>query len=33
LSKRYDEAINNLLDFIDRKPMTLLNPEVTPKNR
>ena len=33
LSKRYDEAINNLLNFIDGKPLTLLNPDVTPKNR
>ncbi|MGH7793493.1 MAG: D-2-hydroxyacid dehydrogenase family protein [Candidatus Binatia bacterium] len=33
LSKRYDEAINNLLDFIDGKPVELLNPDVTPKNR
>ena len=33
LSKRYDEAINNLLDFIDGKPLKLLNPDVTPKNR
>ena len=33
LSKRYDEAIHNLLDFIDGKPVKLLNPEVMPKNR
>jgi phosphoglycerate dehydrogenase-like enzyme len=33
LSKRYDEAITNLVDFIDGKPVKLLNPEVTPKNR
>ena len=32
LSERYDEAINNILDFIDGKPLKLLNPEVTPKN-
>ena len=32
LTKRYDEAIHNLLDFIDGKPLTLLNPEVTPKS-
>ena len=32
LSKRYDEAINNLLDFIDGKALKLLNPDVTPKN-
>jgi phosphoglycerate dehydrogenase-like enzyme len=33
LTKRYDEAMNNLLDFIDGKPLKLLNPEVTPKSR
>lgn len=33
LSKRYDEAIHNLLDFIDGKPVKLLNPDVMPKNR
>jgi phosphoglycerate dehydrogenase-like enzyme len=33
LSKRYDEAINNLVDYIDGKPLKLLNPDVTPKNR
>jgi phosphoglycerate dehydrogenase-like enzyme len=33
LTKRYDEAINNLLVFIDGRPLQLLNPEVTPKNR
>ena len=33
LSKRYDEAINNLVDFIDGKPVKLLNPDVAPKNR
>jgi phosphoglycerate dehydrogenase-like enzyme len=32
LSKRYDEAINNLLDFIDGKPIKLLNPDVAQKN-
>lgn len=32
LSKRYDEAVNNLLDFIDGKPLKLLNPDVTPKS-
>jgi phosphoglycerate dehydrogenase-like enzyme len=31
LSKRYDEAINNLLDFIDGRPLKLLNPDVAPK--
>ena len=29
LSERYDQAINNLLDFIDGKPVKLLNPDVT----
>jgi D-3-phosphoglycerate dehydrogenase len=33
LSKRYDEAIHNLVDLIDGKPVKLLNPDVTPKNR
>ena len=33
LSKRYDEAMTNLLDFIDGKPLKLLNPDVTPKTR
>ena len=33
LSKRYDEAIHNLLDFIDGKPVKLLNPDVRPKTR
>ena len=33
LSKRYDEAIHNLLDFIEGKPVKLLNPDVTPKDR
>lgn len=33
LSKRYDEAIHNLVDFIDGKPVQLLNPDVTPKSR
>jgi phosphoglycerate dehydrogenase-like enzyme len=32
LTKRYDEAIHNLLDFIDGKPLKLLNPEVTLKS-
>ena len=33
LSKRYDEAIHNLVDFIDGKPVKLLNPDVTSKSR
>jgi phosphoglycerate dehydrogenase-like enzyme len=28
LSERYEQAINNILDFLDRKPLNLLNPEV-----
>ncbi len=31
LSERYDLAIKNILDFIDGKPLKLLNPEVAPK--
>lgn len=33
LTERYEQAIRNLLDFIDRKPLKLLNPDVTPKTR
>lgn len=33
LTKRYDEAIHNLLDFVDGKPLKLLNPEVMPNRR
>jgi phosphoglycerate dehydrogenase-like enzyme len=29
LSARYEQAINNILDFIDGKPLKFLNPEVT----
>jgi phosphoglycerate dehydrogenase-like enzyme len=32
LTERYEQAINNLLDFIDGKPVKLLNPEVTSKS-
>jgi phosphoglycerate dehydrogenase-like enzyme len=28
LSERYEQALTNILDFIDRKPVKLLNPEV-----
>jgi phosphoglycerate dehydrogenase-like enzyme len=28
MSDRYEQAINNILDFLDRKPLNLLNPEV-----
>jgi hypothetical protein len=31
LTERYEQAIKNLLDFIDGKPLKLLNPEVTAK--
>ena len=31
LTGRYDLAIKNILDFIDGKPLKLLNPEVAPK--
>lgn len=31
LTERYEQAIQNLVDFIDRKPLKLLNPDVTPK--
>jgi phosphoglycerate dehydrogenase-like enzyme len=31
LTERYDQAIRNILDFIDGKPLKLLNPEVTPR--
>jgi len=32
LTERYDLAIKNILDFIDRKPLKLLNPEVARKS-
>jgi len=32
LTERYEQAIKNLLDFIDGKPIKLLNPEVMPKS-
>ena len=28
LTERYEQAINNILDFLGRKPLNLLNPEV-----
>ena len=31
LSERYNQAINNILNFIDGKPVKLLNPDVAPK--
>jgi phosphoglycerate dehydrogenase-like enzyme len=31
LSERYQQAIQNLVDFIDGRPLNLLNPEVLAK--
>jgi phosphoglycerate dehydrogenase-like enzyme len=31
LTERYEQAMNNVLDYLDGKPVKLLNPEVTPK--
>jgi phosphoglycerate dehydrogenase-like enzyme len=31
LTERYEQAMRNLIDFIDNKPLKLLNPDVTPK--
>jgi phosphoglycerate dehydrogenase-like enzyme len=31
LTERYEQAINNILDFIEGEPVKLLNPEVRPK--
>ncbi|MGE5215598.1 MAG: D-2-hydroxyacid dehydrogenase family protein [Chloroflexota bacterium] len=33
LSERYQQAMDNMLAFIDGKPLTLLNPEVAKKDR
>lgn len=33
MSERYEQAIENLLDFIDGKPVKLLNPDVVAKSR
>lgn len=33
LTERYEQAIRNLLDFIDGKPLKLLNPDVKAKDR
>jgi phosphoglycerate dehydrogenase-like enzyme len=33
LSERYEQAIRNILDFLDGKPLKLLNPEVVPPAR
>ena len=32
LTERYELAMQNILKFLDGKPLKLLNPEVTPKN-
>ena len=31
LSERYEQAMMNILDYLDDRPMKLLNPEVLPK--
>jgi phosphoglycerate dehydrogenase-like enzyme len=28
MSERYEQAINNILDYLDGKPLNLINPEV-----
>ena len=28
MSERYEQAINNILDYLDGKPLSLINPEV-----
>jgi len=33
LSARYEQAINNILDFMDGKPLKFLNPEVTNRSK
>jgi phosphoglycerate dehydrogenase-like enzyme len=33
LAERYEYAFANILDFLDGKPLKLLNPEVTPALR
>jgi phosphoglycerate dehydrogenase-like enzyme len=33
LSERYEQALENILKFIERKPLNLLNPEVQTKDR
>jgi phosphoglycerate dehydrogenase-like enzyme len=33
LTERYEQAMRNLVDFIDNKPLKLLNPDVTPRDR
>ena len=31
MSERYEQAMQNILDYLDAKPLALLNPEVTPR--
>jgi lactate dehydrogenase-like 2-hydroxyacid dehydrogenase len=31
LSERYEQALANILDYLDGRPVKLLNPEVLPK--
>ena len=31
LSERYEQALTNILDFLDGRPLKLLNPEVLPR--
>ena len=31
LSERYEQALTNILDFLDGRPVKLLNPEVLPR--
>jgi phosphoglycerate dehydrogenase-like enzyme len=33
LTERYEQAMQNILDFMDGKPLTLLNPEVQPATK
>ena len=33
LTERYEQAMRNLIDYLDGKPLKLLNPEVSPKAR
>jgi phosphoglycerate dehydrogenase-like enzyme len=32
LRERYEQAINNILDYVDGKPLNILNPELAAKN-
>lgn len=33
MSERYEQAMQNILDFLDEKPLQFLNPEVAPRRR